>query len=167
VRSLWLVPAEPRRTELAALIERLAAGSHPVFAPHVTLLPSLPADTPDVRPAVGALAAALGPFTLRLAGETHSDDFFRCVVLEAELAPPLLFARGAAERVLDLAPPEPYRPHLSLVYGHLPPPERAALAAEARTLMPLPLDVTAAALELWDTSDDVPRWTREATFPLA
>jgi hypothetical protein len=165
--SLWLVPPEPDRARLRAAIERLARLGTPPFAPHLTLLSRLRLPAADARARALALADTLRPLPLRLWEVSHSAAFFRCVVLEAEPSSAVLGARRAAEQAMGVSAAEPYRPHLSLVYGDLEAEQRAGLAAEARTLLPVPLETSATSLELWDTTGPPRQWTPAGAFPLA
>jgi hypothetical protein len=165
--SLWLVPQSEERARLQALIARLSERlGTPPFAAHLTLLSPVDAALPAAQEAAGSLAAGLRAVPLRLSGVSHSEEFFRCVVLEAEPSPALLAARRAA--IAALGPgSDGYRPHLSLVYATLNAPQRAALADELRATLPLPLETRATSLELHDTAGPVAAWTLEAAFPLA
>ncbi|HET8645009.1 MAG TPA: hypothetical protein VFO85_05945, partial [Vicinamibacteria bacterium] len=99
--SLWLVPAEPLRERLQALVSELARRLRtPVFAPHVTLLSRVSGDELDITACVGDLAAALPPLPLAFARAAHQAEYYRCVFLEAEPAAELLGAHQRARRLL-------------------------------------------------------------------
>ena len=62
--------------------------------------------------------------------------------------------------------PAPYRPHLSLLYSHLPEEGKPAIADGLGLALPVTIRVDAA--EIWaDFRDDVTRWRRVVRVPLA
>jgi 2'-5' RNA ligase len=109
------------------MAERLAT---PVFEPHVTLLGGITGTEAGVLDAARGLAAELPPIPIRFTGADGSDEYFRCLFLTAAADPALVDAhRRARARFARLDEP-PYRPHLSLVYGELPPAERDRIGRE-------------------------------------
>jgi hypothetical protein len=164
--SLWLVPEEPERARLEALIRALAQRlGTPPFAPHVTLLGGIGLAAPEARERARELARGPGSLALQLTHAAHADEFYRCVVLEALPSDALLRAHEAARQALGGGPGS-YRPHLSLVYGRLPAAFREALVGEVEGTLPLPLATNAAHLELLATAGPPARWSRIAGFDL-
>jgi 2'-5' RNA ligase len=166
--SLWLAPEESEREALAARSEGLAARlGTPPFAPHVTLLARVPGPLGAAQDRARALAARVRSLALTLTEVSHSAEFYRCLVLEAAPTAELLAARRAALDMMEATASEPYRPHLSLVYGTLPSAQREQAAADVRVALPLPLALRATALELYTTAGPPDTWTLAARFPLA
>jgi 2'-5' RNA ligase len=165
--SLWLVPGKPACTTLEALIATLAhrVGTPP-FMPHVTLVGRVGLRGPEARKRARDLAGRLPPVPLRLTHVSHGDEFYRCVVLEVLPLPELMAAREEAALIMGSGS-EPYRPHLSLVYGHLAPEQRESVAAEVRGMLSLPLSISADRVELHATAGPPADWTLEGTFRLA
>jgi hypothetical protein len=157
--SLWLVPAEPDRTELRTRIDRLAlALGAPSFEPHVTLA-SGPADPATVAAGLARLAAERGPLELTAGPTTHGPDRYRAVVVELDDEGLCDLARAACAALGIPFDPATYRPHLSLVYAaDLPEAVRAGAAAEHDlTGRRLRFDTVAAMVPGAD-KDDVARW---------
>lgn len=165
--SLWLVPDEPARGRLAALMEELAARLRtPVFAPHLTLLGRVTRRDDDAVQAAHALAAGMRPVLLRLTRAAEESAYFRCVFLEAEPSPELLGAHQKARRAFG-GGPDRWRPHLSLVYGRLAEGARHALAEEAARKLELPFALTAGRIELHETTGLPRAWRLRASYALA
>jgi 2'-5' RNA ligase len=163
--SLWLVPEGPPRGRLAGLIEGLAArlGTKP-FAPHVTLLPGLPGPEADVLDRARVLAAELGPLTVELSGINGLDAHFRCVFFRVADSRALREAHGRAARSFGREPDPSFDPHLSLVYGTLPPELKAAVQRELSDRVPEPLAVRN--LHVWRTEGSVGEWREIGSLPL-
>lgn len=165
--SLWLIPAEPERARLDALLAGWAQrlGS-PRFAPHVTLLSGLGRFGERHALAQAEEVAARTPAVpLAFPRAAHDALYYRCVFLEAEATPELLGAYQRARRVLGKGP-DHFRPHLSLVYGDFGEMRRAELAREAERELALPTHVMAGRLELHETGGAPQRWRRLGAFDL-
>ena len=157
--SLWLLPDEADR--LAPVLASLAAAhGGPRFAPHLTLLGSIPGD--DLRRGAAALASRLPPLTLPTGAVVGADRWFRCVTLQVPCTAALQAARSAAEAAFGV-PPRPWRPHISLLYGALTAPARASLIA---ALPDLPPTVRFSRLSLVRTVGPAESWTTLAAHPL-
>jgi 2'-5' RNA ligase len=161
---LWLTPSGPSRVVLAAIIRRLARELEaPVFEPHVTLLTDLPGSAHQQQQRATALAARLRPTRLTLTEPGYADGFFHCVFMRVELTPDVARLRAVAEEVFG-RPPQPYMPHLSLVYGSYPAARKQAIIrqipAEAET------SFVADALHLIRAdSPSPPDWAEIGAFP--
>lgn len=156
--ALWLVPEEPARSRLDAVIAGLAErlGS-PAFRAHVTLLGGVGLGENDVLQRAHRLAASLRPVPLSLRRAGQEPEYFRCVYLEAEATADVLGAHQRARRAMG-GGPDRFHPHLSLVYGRLEEAVRADLVREAARVLELPLRLTAGRLEVYETRGRVPRW---------
>ncbi len=161
--SLWATPKIHDARVFGEWIEQLAATTGTaVFAPHVTLVGSVPPSA-DVAPIERALAG-FGAFDVTLVGLADSDQHFRCITVLAAADPPLLDLRSALVAACD-ADSTPYEPHLSLLYADLPSDERRAL--RATVTLPLPMHVAIDAVCLTDTSDDhSANWSVVRKWPL-
>jgi hypothetical protein len=92
------------------------------------------------------------------------DEFFRCLTLRVEETLALLTLHAQARIAFARAEPSAYEPHLSLVYGRLPPAARATLETELCSEVPLAFET--ASLEVWRTRGPAAEWQRLAAHPL-
>jgi hypothetical protein len=128
--GFWLVPAPPHHRNLAAIIDGLAQElDAPRFEPHVTLYAGARSGDDDVEALLTQATENLGSLELRIAGVGTSPELFKTLYLEFEPEPQTerlcrLF-RAGLKPALDYE----LKPHLSLLYKHLPGTTRAALAS--------------------------------------
>lgn len=163
--SLWLVPVDEARETLSRLIEDLAARlGTPAFAPHVTLVTGVTRPADEVVRRAGELALALEPLSLPLRGPESRDEAFRCLYLPVGETLKLLATHALARSALRVGDERPYEPHLSLVYGTLPPGQKQQLRAELASLVPSRVEF--AALEVVRTEGVVADWRTLAVFPI-
>ena len=123
--AIWLVPPTTRRAEYATFIDAFADQfGTPRFVPHVTLLTNVRFTGDDARRHIEArlteLADACRRVELRAQGLAIRDEYYRALVVELEYTAELHHARDAAERLFGSKSPDPFEPHLSLIYGELP-----------------------------------------------
>jgi len=162
--SLWLLPPETLRARLATLIAELARRHGTVaFEPHVTLLGGIAAPEESLLGGARGLVARLRPFDVRLGDVGFGAELFHCVFVAVTETPALLQAHALAQEAFGLASAEPFRPHLSLVYGHLDHAEKQAARSAAGDLS---ASFIADSLHAMDTSGEVARWRRLANYPL-
>jgi len=163
--SLWLMPDEPARDHLGALIGSLAdrLGTAP-FAPHVTLLPGLSGPEGEVLDRAHVVAAELRPLPLAFSGTHGTDAYFRCLFFRVVSTSALWDAYALAARHFGREPEETFDPHLSLAYGSLASGTRADLARELSPQLPGPL--TTSHLHVWRTDGPVRDWRELAALAL-
>ena len=163
--SLWLVPVDEAKAALARLIAEVAGRlGTPVFAPHVTLVGGVTRPgADDVVRRAGELALALEPLSLPLRGPLGSDEAFRCLYLPVGETLKLLTTHALARAALRVADERKYEPHLSLVYGAVPPEQKARLLAELAPLVPSRVEFRA--VEVVCTEGVVALWRTLAVFP--
>lgn len=115
---LWLTPTGQAYDILMKTITDLSKAYHaPVFDPHVTLLGSLPGTEEAISLRCVKLGEWLAPFDIFLAEPAYGDQYFQCVFFKAQGTPALIHAHELAKRLFVKAP-NPFMPHLSLLYGH-------------------------------------------------
>jgi 2'-5' RNA ligase len=155
--SLWLMPEGEPRERFAAIIDELAA-SHggPRFAPHITLLGGLTAAEDGIVQRAEEIARQVPPLQLDVEGIGAEDVYFSTLYAIVRPVPPLLAANETARRVFGLNPPEPFRPHLSLLYGIYPPEKKRAIINDVQDRLPSACDVRA--LEVYRTERPVESW---------
>src|SRR4051794_11169941 len=134
--SLWLVPDGAADDVLHSVIDRLAAEhGGPSFPPHMTLLSGIVTTEDDVAERARRLAADNGPVTLHLDGIGTDETYFQSLFATVRPTPELVGLRAAARAIFPEAP-DPYRPHISLLYGHPTPEIKQAIAAAERSALP-------------------------------
>jgi 2'-5' RNA ligase len=158
--SLWLVPEGRGAEHLAAAIDSLATRFHgPRFAPHLTLLGGLDADAHTFT-RLPTLAARLAPMPIALDGIEATPDYYRCLFLRAQRTSNLFDAHHYARAIWPQSgPARELSPHVSLLYGHLSPEQRAEATEKAAELS-LPAVITLSRLELWATTGEPTLWRR-------
>jgi 2'-5' RNA ligase len=133
----------------------------PAFAPHITLVGSVPDDisTDTIGDALRTFAA----FPVTFVSLADSADRYRCIAVMAAADPPLTEMRGALVEACG-AESTPFDPHLSLLYAVLASDQRRAL--RDTIALRLPLTVAIDAVALVDTGDGAQRWTVSQTWRL-
>lgn len=131
VYALWLMPSDPDAAAPAAAIRRYSrALSTPAFEPHITLVSGLHGPVGTLEAKAVELAAGTAALHVDLGPPAHSEAYFRCVYLPVQPEASLLALHARACDLLGTGPQPPDSPHLSLIYGNLPPQQRQAIAAE-------------------------------------
>lgn len=162
---LWLAPTGQACDILLKTITDLSRAYHaPVFNPHVTLLGSLPGTEEDIAVRCLELGESLSPIDILLTEPAFSDQYFQCVFLKTQETPALMNAHELARR-LFAKDPNPYLPHLSLLYGHY---SRELKNKITSTLSPaLRLTFTGDMIHLIRSKSEHPvDWTSILTVPL-
>ncbi|MBA2479172.1 MAG: 2'-5' RNA ligase family protein [Planctomycetes bacterium] len=148
----WLMPPEPDASGYRQAIADLRAGhGGPDFAPHITIGGGFEGEAARALEEVGKRAGTFLAPPIGIAGLSDSDAVHRCIYLDIRMAPELLSLHDALCRLCPPRSPSTYRPHLSLLYGRLPPDERGAIrdSLASRTFP----GFTASRLALWQTGD--------------
>ncbi len=162
---LWLKP-EGRALELFAQTIRDLARQldAPVFEPHVTLLPQLEGGEDDHVQRAALLARQLGPFEVVLTEPGQGSTYFQCLFMRAEKTPPLVSAYRVACEAFQCSP-QPYRPHLSLVYGKYSAPLLDEIGRALPSALRATFDVNAIHL-IKALSSDPKDWLEIGAWPL-
>jgi 2'-5' RNA ligase len=165
--SVWLVPAGPSHDDLKRLITSLSEEyGTPDFEPHVTLvgLGVVPKATDEaIVEDVESLARTICPYGMHLHGVGITDDPFRSLFLKVDQTPEVM---SAGRRGLDLyrrikkqgPSSTAYFPHLSLLYGHLPPAAKKKISDDLKVRKRIDISFTVSKLQLWVTSAKIPDW---------
>ena len=136
---LWLVPTGSAYDRLAGVIADLSARYRgPTFDPHLTLLGRLESKERGLVDRTYQLARALHSFEVRLKEPGYEAQYFRCLFLPVEPAPPILEVHQRATQVFDVQPTSAFVPHVSLLYGVFP----ESLKQEIINALPLDLPGT-------------------------
>ena len=164
--SLWLVPAGDAEKVLQAVLERLAREyTGPTFLPHVTLLGGIVGSESEIVSRSRELAAQIAPFAVHLDGVDSGESYFQSVFATASPTPELLAVREAAQQAFPEAPVEPYRPHLSLLYGDLSAEIKRTVVEGLRGTLPASFE--ARTLVLVQTGDAVADWRYPLRAPFS
>jgi 2'-5' RNA ligase len=163
--SLWLAPAGDVRDALARLIDELAGQyGGPHFPPHITLIGSVVGTEDEIARLARPVAAQTSALHVEFDGLGAEDVYFRSLYLVAKQAPALMAANQLARQVFANDRPEPFRPHLSLLYGEYSAETKQAIseAIQAR----LPTSCEAATLDVYQTEPPVEAWRLVRRFAL-
>lgn len=152
----------------------------PYFEPHVTLLGDLQLDKERLLETAAGLAKSLKRFRINLQDVSYGHSFHQCVYILCAKEPDLLAANKAATEAFGKPePPNPYMPHLSLLYSDADEQQRQQAASEAvqrlwgegsgyDTLLP-DNGYSVGGLSVWYTPAEdktLESWTRVAEFNL-
>jgi hypothetical protein len=125
VLAYWLLPAPPAREFFRETIARLAAECDaPLFEPHLTFAVGPDGVTEAHRILAGPSA---GLIELAAAGIHYTNKFTRTLFVQFESSAKLDRLRNSLGRVSR--DPEPFLPHVSLLYKEMPGEKQAQFAA--------------------------------------
>ena len=116
--TIWMIPTGYAYARLISIIEELSRKFGTLrFEPHVTLLGEILLPKKEVLDKTRRLTELISSFEISLFDIGHSNQYFKCLFLNAEKSPDLMEAGRKARRVFGRD--EPYEPHLSLLYGNI------------------------------------------------
>ncbi|MFB0515661.1 MAG: 2'-5' RNA ligase family protein [Candidatus Neomarinimicrobiota bacterium] len=119
--SLWFMPRGTLYRSLEYTIARLSqAWGTPRFEPHVTLLGALTGLDEKIIQQTARLAGLLQSPTIQLTSLSGSETYFRCLYIRVEPTAEVLAIHQQARELFQQPDEPPFRPHLSLMYGHQP-----------------------------------------------
>jgi 2'-5' RNA ligase len=135
--AFWLLPCEADAARLQAMVHALATmHAAPTFEPHLTLhVVDCPAAT-EIEHLLAGLAERHPVLALAALATGHSDAYYKTLYVdvscELQDGPGLVaLRRDLVEELAATGQAAGYdfHPHVSLLYGQLPAPQRADLAA--------------------------------------
>lgn len=153
--AVWIRPngaALERIQDAINFVHRRGGG--PRIQPHVTLLSGIETTQVDAEGKLKSLASRIQPFTVRLGKLDWRHEYYRCLFATVDLSEELAAAKRWAHQVFEMNPPEPYEPHVSLMYGDPHGPLKQELAAALGNR--LDVTFTATVLHLVNASPSVP-----------
>ncbi|MEE8195962.1 MAG: 2'-5' RNA ligase family protein [Acidiferrobacterales bacterium] len=163
--SLWLLPDDTAAESFAAIIGDLSDQYHgPRFTPHVTLLGWVTGPEDDLAERTKRLAEQAHALPLRAQALASEAYYFRCFYLKLEETAELLQLHEQASELFRGGYASGYLPHLSLIYGHLPPAEKARLRRQVHDN--LPTEFTADRIQLIRITVSVQDWRAVVSCPL-
>ncbi len=163
--SLWLTPDGDVQDALAQLIGELAEQyGGPRFPPHITLIGSVVGSEDEILRLAGEIAAQTPAQQITFAGLGAEEIYFRSLYLIADQAPGLMAANVLARQVFASERSEPFRPHLSLIYGDYPAATKQAISEAIQTR--LPAACITDTLDVYQTEPPVESWRLLRRFTL-
>ncbi len=165
--SLWLIPEPSALWPLKSTIEALSRTfGGPIFSPHITLLSRIATSECSACERAAQLAERISPIQINAARIAWTREYFQVVVLKIPRSSRLTETRAEAERLFSEYHPTPWRPHLSLAYGHID--ATRFQEAIAKLTENIPKSFIVGALEVVSASSDleVRSWRSIRTFPL-
>jgi 2'-5' RNA ligase len=166
--SVWIMPTGPALETIikAARTVRQRAGG-PDIHPHLTLLKGIETTRDSAGLKLKRLASRLKPFSVRLGRIAWQADYFRCLYATVALTPELAAAQKTAHEIFEMNPPEPFEPHVSLLYGSLDEADQKAFAEELGGSLNVSFE--AVAIHLVNAAQSVPvsEWRTLAEHRLA
>jgi len=163
--SLWLMPTGEVRRRLAGTILDLSREyAAPVFEPHVTLAGGIVGSALEVASKMKDLARRIPPFAARLTVVDGFDDYFRCLFVRLATTHPIMLANKAAREVFALLKQPAFMPHLSLLYGSLPPSVKTGIIASMSRRFELEFKVNS--IHLYLIKNDPAAWRHVASCGL-
>ncbi len=163
---LFLEPDEDTGKLLEETINSLAAiSAGPSFPPHLTVLARIPEENESVVcEKAQEVSKRAGPLTVSCEDFGVQDTYFRSLYLVANPTEELMALHKNAQELFAMRTSEGYLPHISLMYGLLPPEQKERIIESLSYLSPC--SFTAQSLSVWKTPGESSSWTRVATFPL-
>src|SRR5581483_9318774 len=157
--SVWIPVTDPalHAIDEASRVARHCGGG-PVIKPHLTLLMGIETTLESANEKLRKLAIRLQPFTVQLGRVDWRHEYFRCLFVTAEPSEALTEAHRLAHEIFEMNPPDPFEPHVSLIYGDIDERLKRDIAAELGGAVPT--SFTARAIQLVQAAADrpIPAW---------
>ena len=162
--SLWLMPTGEVYEQFSGLITTLAEEYQgPVFEPHVTLLGGVRQAEDEILRRAAQLVVGQPPFAISLRSVDYHDVYFRALFVRAEQSDPLQALYTRAKALLAMPDLPEYLPHLSLLYGHVPPSVKEhiiqAIGRDHTTAFPVN------SVHVFNTNGEAQTWSRVKELP--
>ncbi len=150
---------------LTRTVEALAGEyGGPIFAPHLTLLATIPEDEEELLAQKAQLLAdKLSPFTLTLNGFGAEETYFRTLYMTVQNAEEVAECHQMARSVFCGEDASVYMPHVSLLYGLYDTERKQESIASLQFLSPVSFEVSS--FTLWHTPGATDVWKRIGEFP--
>lgn len=116
--SVWLRPESHVAESLRADIRTLCSlYDGPAFEPHVTLVGDVIGDAHKTLTECTRVFSGSKAIPATITGVVSTEAYFMSLFLELDVPSDLISVRQKAIKQLDLPPPAPFRPHISMAYG--------------------------------------------------
>lgn len=160
--AIWLRPFGEAAFELRQRIKKLSEQFHtPPFEPHITLLSGLRRGETELTQLSDTLAGSLSPFEVELTELGYRDHYYQSLFIHVKQTPAFINAQNTAEKLFGCKSQEPYRPHLSLLYGNIPVEEKRKVMNTMRRSFPITFQVHS--LLLIQSEGEVKDWKKVHT----
>ncbi len=162
---LFFEPTGEAATLLSDTIQSLSAEyGGPIFAPHLTLLTTIPeANEEELIEKSRALASNFVPFTLTLSGFAAEETYFRTLYMTVQNADEVADYHMQARAVFGGDDAGPYVPHVSLLYGMYEVKRKQQSIARLEQMLPVSFSLSS--LTLWHTPGDTTTWRKVGEYP--
>jgi 2'-5' RNA ligase len=127
----------------------------------VTLAGGIVGPAREVESKIKDLAGRIPPFTVRLTTVAGLEEYFRCLFVRVAHTHSIMSANEAAREIFRLPQRPAFMPHLSLLYGSLPPKEKESVIASLGR--EFELEFKAATLHLYLIKREPEAWRRVAS----
>jgi hypothetical protein len=166
--AIFGVPSGYLGDKLFAIVRELATRFSTLsFDPHVSLSTTrLQGNPSDLAMTAAAAASQIhGQLAVTCTGLAHSDQYFRSIYVEVLKTPELQWGYEITEKTFGHEPGS-YAPHISLLYGVLPPSTRDAILSELREQLTFPATFHLTSFWLYSLNGTADRWQklRECSF---
>ncbi|WP_181832506.1 haloacid dehalogenase [Bosea caraganae] len=132
IHSIWLMPNPADGQFLAGLVADLSGRfGTPVFTPHLTVRGDTDLPVAALDAAIAEAASAVPAFSEAVARVETSDAYFRSFYARFAVAVPL----AQLKQHLEPEAAEAFMPHVSLLYGFVPPSPKAEAAQEFQRML--------------------------------
>lgn len=163
--SLWLIPAGNVYKKLFNIINYLVKRyNSPIFEPHVTLLGGISGPEEKVLKKTEKLAFLIKPFKVKLTKISSEQYYLRALFVKAKGTSELLRANEMARKIFRVKSEQKYMPHLSLMYGSFPKPNKQKMIKEINEDLALQFEFTS--IHLFKTEGKVNKWHKIKEFKL-
>ena len=131
--AIWL---NPSGDEFKALIQKYCQEYHtPYFEPHITLVAGINGDKDSIAERVKLLSKEISPFQVTINKISHSEYYYRCVILELVLTHELEQALKTTKKLFDISDTLTFLPHISIVYGDMNIKDRSHISTELNYML--------------------------------
>lgn len=162
--ALWIVPAGNIYDKLTKIISALSEKyKTPTFEPHVTLLGPVNGTEGVIIEKTEQLASSIQPFEIKLTIVGYSEEYFRCLFVNAEPTRPVMNTHEKAAKIFGLSKTK-YAPHASLMYGTTPFEIKKQIISEIGKSLGLTFQV--GSLHLFSIKGEPEDWFRVKEFIL-
>ena len=163
--SLWLRPKQKEIDELAKIISELSHHNRSIpFPPHITLLPSIPANADTISKICKQIIELHSTFNIALDEIEYTKTYFKNLYILAKSQQHLIYIYYDVKKRLEFNTTDVFIPHVSFFYGKLATQKLRILKEELRNRYPKVLHCRR--LDLYNTTGIESEWHLIDSFKL-